>query len=563
MTARFLCRLHRDDRGFISPLILFLTIGLAYMILWILNTGQMIADKQRTQNTADAAALVHAEWGARYLNVMAMNNVAATQATVVAVTSTAYAATLVELGLRSATIAAKLTEYSVKEGWGKPAPALPTGAPHCPGYQKIPLVGGFIYGACVAFQAFRGIGAARAAAYVVRANIQYNPVGVAMKSANVIRAMNAMNDYLVNSYPERVANEGLNLVRQNGADHLVYHPACDRGRATSCRQGTEGMGGNLPVEGGALERGVAFAEMCLAATSGTQGFGAGPLQIQVRGEFAKRGFPMGKGPLTAGGIDRRHIRNFVNDAGETAVELPFFYIWYESLGPGYYTKVPFSAIMKQFAGTRKIKVFGFEVDVTGAFLDIAMGVLGKFFGVDLGFVNPFQLPIDEPWPRYGDSQTATTNDFTRKFDKAWNAVCPGGAVAAALKVPVLPTPYWLKGRPFYAHDPVTTRTMADQMTDYRSLALVSRTPKARLQARMFKDKSPAAYAFAESWLHNYTAFDLYTQDWLAALVPAKHMNNARAVSQTVQKSPVAKHFKALTTTMEKGGNNAWTQVNMH
>lgn len=117
MTPTFIKRLHRDERGFLSPIILYMTIALALMIVWILNTGQMIYDKQRTQDTADAAALVHADWEARYLNIMAMNNVASSQATVVMATSVAFQLTTAELALRSTAILAKLAQYSFTEGF--------------------------------------------------------------------------------------------------------------------------------------------------------------------------------------------------------------------------------------------------------------------------------------------------------------------------------------------------------------------------------------------------------------------------------------------------------------
>ena len=119
MTPTLIKRLHRDERGFLSPIILYMTIALALMIVWILNTGQMIYDKQRTQDTADAAALVHADWEARYLNIMAMNNVASSQATVVMATSVAFQLTTAELALRSGVILAKLAEYSFTDGFGR------------------------------------------------------------------------------------------------------------------------------------------------------------------------------------------------------------------------------------------------------------------------------------------------------------------------------------------------------------------------------------------------------------------------------------------------------------
>jgi len=547
MTPAFLTRLHRDQRGFLSPIILFMVIALAYMIIWILNTGQMVYDKQRTQDTADAAALVHADWNARYLNIMAMNNVASSQATVILATSTAYQLTLIELAARSTVILAKLTEYSTRDGWGDPSWRLPTGAPYCPVYSKIPLIGGIIYAACVGFQGIRAIGATKALAYTATSMIRYNPPGLILKSKNIISAMNDMNDYLVDSFPGRVGNEALNLVRIDDADHLVFHPACSSG--SSCDRSKEGQGGNLPVERDVLKGGVAYAEMCMAMSGGTQSYGFG---LSMRGEYSKRGFPAGKGPLTAGGVDGRHIRDYVNDESGTDTELPFFYLWYESFGPGYYTTIPVRAIIEQFNGD--LGFFG------GWIIDGAMWALKKITGIDLGVINPFQLPIDSP-PRYEDKQTADENDFTRKFNKTWGQVCgAGGGIASALGV--LPKPYWLKGRQIFAMDPLTTRVTGDQLKPYRALAVVSRTPRARLQTRLFRDKT-AAYAYAESWVHNYTSFDLYTQDWLAALAPTSLVGDVSTLSQTIKRSPVADRYKPLTSAFDKGGANAWSAVSTH
>lgn len=563
MTRLLPLRLHRDERGFLSPIIIFMLVALAYMIVWILNTGQMVYDKQRTQDTADAAALVHADWSARSLNVMAMNNVAASQATVILATSTAYQLTLAELEARSLTIAAQLARFSASSGLGEGSRYLPTGAPYCGFYASIPFVGGFIQAACVAFQVWRGIGAVRATAYVVASMKDYNPPGLISKSRKIIKAMNEMNTYLVDSFPERVGNEALNLVRVDDADHLVFHPACKS--AKTCRRSSEGQGGDLPVEKGTAKGAIAYAEMCLAMSKGTTSLGAGAASLQMRGEYAKRGFPSGKGPLTAGGVDGRHIRDFVNDESETDEELPAFYDWYEIFGPGYYTGVSFGEIFKKFAPSKSIKVFGFKIDVKKVFIKAATVFFEDVMGFKLGFINIFQYPINAPWPRYSDEQTAEKNDFTRKFDTIWSGVCGAGGIGGAIvsKIGILPSPYWLKGRPVYAFDPVSTRKAADQMKPYRSLAVVSRKPRARLQTARFVDKTPSAYAFAESWVHNYTAFDLYTQDWLAVLVPTSLMGNTGAVSQTVKNSPAADSYKVLTQAFDKGGSNAWSRVNTH
>ncbi|MBB6487049.1 hypothetical protein GGD46_004349 [Rhizobium lusitanum] len=462
-------------------------------------------------------------------------------------TSTAYQLTIAELSVRSAAILAKLGQYSTENGWGDPTWRLPTGAPYCPVYDDIPIVGPILYAACVGFQGIRSAGALEALGYVAASMLKYNPPGLISKSHDIISAMNDMNDYLVDSFPERVGNEALHLARLDDVDHVVFHPACDAG--ASCNHSKEGQGGDLPVERNTAESAASYYELCTAMTNGTQSYAVG---LQMRGEFAKRGFPIGKGPLTAGGTDGRHIRDFVNDKSGTDTQLPAFYEFYEAFGPGYYTSIPVKSLIEQFSGD-----LGWFGDIL---IDGAEEALKDFTGIDLGVVNPFQLPIDSP-PRYEDAQRKKENDFTRKFDKTWNQVCGVGGGIASL-IGVLPKPYWLKGRPIYAMDPLTVRATGDQLKPYKALVVVSRAPRVRLQAQMFRDKTPA-FAYAESWVHNYTSFDLYTQDWLASLAPTSLVDDVSLVSQTIKRSPAADSYKALTSTFDKGGANAWSTVNTH
>ena len=81
--------------------------------------------------------------------------------------------------------------------------------------------------------------------------------------------------------------------------------------------------------------------------------------------------------------------------------------------------------------------------------------------------------------------------------------------------------------------------------------------------RLFKDKTPSAFALAQSWVHNYTAFDLYTQDWLASLAPATLADDIGSVSSTIKQSPAADSFTGLTRVFDNGGANAWAAVNTH
>jgi hypothetical protein len=193
-------------------------------------------------------------------------------------------------------------------------------------------------------------------------------------------------------------------------------------------------------------------------------------------------------------------------------------------------------------------------------IELGMGVLEGAFGMSFGVVNPFQLPIDTP-PRYEESQTADTNDFTRTFDDTWDQVCGGSGGLLSL-VGVLPQPYWLKGREVLAMDPASTRATGDQLEDYRSLAVVARSPRGRIQRKLFKDATPSAFAFAESWTHNYTAFDLYTQDWRVALAPVSRAADTD-LSDTLRASPGASAFDKLTTTLDQGGTDGLVALTRH
>jgi hypothetical protein len=336
-------KLHRDQRGSLSPMILTLTIVLVYMIVWILNTGQTIYDKQRTQDTADAVALVHADWTARSLNIMAMNNVAASQALVVGATSAALEMTALDLAKRSGQILLKLKDYTTDWGWGPPSlvPPMPP-MPYCPYYQAIVIDFGIIHKACVAFQLFRGTMALAAEGYVVYVHTYYDPLSIASKSGQIIDAMNALNDDLVERLPERIAVNAQTLITLNKVDHVVFHPPCKD--AASCDASQEGQGTDLPVQ-----RHISFAdpfaykEMCIAADHGTSAYPAPTTGFtpNMRGAYEKRGFPVGKGPLTAGGKgDKSHIRDHVNDESGMASWLPTWQTFYDAFGPAYYTRSP-------------------------------------------------------------------------------------------------------------------------------------------------------------------------------------------------------------------------------
>lgn len=72
--ARGATRLHRDERGVIFMVFLFVSIllGLAIGVMW--NTGRVISAKMRAQLAADAAAYAAATWTSRAVNLVALTN---------------------------------------------------------------------------------------------------------------------------------------------------------------------------------------------------------------------------------------------------------------------------------------------------------------------------------------------------------------------------------------------------------------------------------------------------------------------------------------------------------
>lgn len=72
-------RLHHDESGQVSFLLIFIALCLAILIFFVFNSGDQINQQVMAQNAADAAALAGANWLAHGYNVLSMNNVAASR----------------------------------------------------------------------------------------------------------------------------------------------------------------------------------------------------------------------------------------------------------------------------------------------------------------------------------------------------------------------------------------------------------------------------------------------------------------------------------------------------
>jgi len=71
--------LPRRQRGQVATLFALGAMGLVMLLLMLLNTGSFLEQRIQVRNAADAAAMAQANWVARSLNTMALNNVAITQ----------------------------------------------------------------------------------------------------------------------------------------------------------------------------------------------------------------------------------------------------------------------------------------------------------------------------------------------------------------------------------------------------------------------------------------------------------------------------------------------------
>ena len=79
VARQLLLRLHRDDRGAISVLVLLTIWCLVAGLAMVWNTAEQAVQRQRAQTAADAAAHATATWMARAVNAAAAQNMAICQ----------------------------------------------------------------------------------------------------------------------------------------------------------------------------------------------------------------------------------------------------------------------------------------------------------------------------------------------------------------------------------------------------------------------------------------------------------------------------------------------------
>ncbi len=473
--------LHRDRSAAMAPLYGFVLLFFAWGAMTILNTGEVVYDRMKAQNAADAIVLAHAEETARTLNVMAMNNMALTQMMVVGAVSTTLAATLVDIERRGVVAHIEI-DRSMRR--------------LCRGHW-------IWVAACIALHMAIHAQVAVAEARAIGIFAKYRPLEGVATAGRLITALNAMNDNLVEEHARRAGKVVKALADANGIDGVFLYPPCTRGRGSCSGNGEEG--GDLPVHRDGAAPFVAFREVCDGAERGSNG--------TYRTDYLNHGYPRGKGPYTAGGSRANpHLRDHVNVVTGFSSLLPYF---------GEATLDRWDPLIR----------FSYR-------------------------------------SQYRDHQGSRTNDFTRRMDRYWNALCgAGGTIASALSVAgfPLPRPYWLKGRSavLSAISPVAA-TGFDRPEELALLALIARDRGKRVNDEDFKEREDPYHAYAQALVYNPQSFDLFTAEWTAALTPATLMDEPHKVVAALRSRRRDTRFDLFTRILEAAPHASdWRLVNTH
>ena len=277
--------LHRDEGGAIAPLMILLFLFFLYWIVSVFNTGQLSVDKSRVQDGADVAAMVHADWTARALNTMTMNNVALSQNLVALVASATVLEAELDLGARALETGTTIIEMSAI----------------CDGFPP-----------CLAYYAARAAPAFATIAQLYEYERRYDAHHGIEVASETIAALNRMNDDLVRSMP-RVAGDAIRVsLAPNDIDSVFVYKPCEHGDGCGS---TALLGRDLPVRTGLRE--LAYLELCDAAANGSDG--------SSRLNYEKLGYPRNKGPLKAGGGGGKSVKDFISrDTGLGLIYQEFY-----------------------------------------------------------------------------------------------------------------------------------------------------------------------------------------------------------------------------------------------
>jgi hypothetical protein len=518
---KLLSDFRNDKRGAIAWITIVAGVPLIMLMFYMVNSAKAIQDQTRTQDAADMIALVHAAEAARSLNTISMNQVTMTQAFASGVTSGTLFDVTVQHIARVVLAEAAIALFIVQT---------------CNKYLDIPYVGAILFATCslpadeLAIEV--GINGVKAGLLLSK----YDPLGAFNIAKKTVKALNKMNEELVNRFPQAVSVAAKQIAQSAKVTDIYFDDSCAQGIATSCDSSNKRQGMELPIVKD--KQNEAYYTFCAALHFGTGGFDLGSIipglpsvgGSLMNGSYVKRGFPILKGPMY-GGKSNEHLRDFIND--ETDI----------------------GKILKKYWDLAERKQ-----------LYDGNTIIGFLWGDSLG-----DKGLQYPYEQKEDS-----NLFTDWVDLKIALQCLGAASIPGLSqilsvlgalthdVPKMDLYYPIDdgGSGFSALPdfPKIQPGIDDYSDHYKPLAFVYRKSNKRWMPKVFKDTNKGFYAYSEALVFNPDEIGLYSQNWQSRLIPAKKMETLSSiVSRMGSKAP--SDFSDLKTDLQSvQGDSSWSEV---
>lgn len=549
-------RFRRNERGAVAWLMCCGAVPMLLLLFYLTNTTKNIHEKSRTQDAADAIALVHATEAARALNTMSMNNVSLTQAFAAGTTSGA----LNDVAIFQAALS----------GLGSAA-AAGYGAKICKKWKKIPKIGAALFAACYIPN---GTLAADAAYNAARAGLvlwNYDPHGAYTNAKNAALDLDAMNKEIVNKFPKRVGESASVAAKSAKVTDIYFDKNCAYGQASSCSNSNKRQGMELPLDRNTTKSVLGF---CAAMHFGSLGVKLDlptkvipPVAVTLaNGSYLRRKFPTGKGPMYGGKGKKTHLRDYINE--ETSIG----YIIHDYYRMARRKQLVDGILALPFVGFNAVKVVtGMAKDVfKGGDGDVPSEVLeaiGTMYDVPIGTSLEKKFKLNYPYKQSDDD-----NFYTDVVDFRIGTKCIGGAIPGVTQVlnslSSVPMPfstmpdfdtYYPKGVSF---PPLPGPPSLDDFDDgFKPLGFTYRKPNKRWAPKLYKDPTKGFYAYSQAITFNPDEIGIYSQNWQARLMKADRIEIPGPVADRMQ-SKAGGDFGTLASNLKKVKDlTGWKQVN--
>jgi hypothetical protein len=502
-------RFRRSEQGYILPLMLFMMLLFTSILFYMVDTGDAILRKTRLQQAADSAAISQAEWSARSLNVISMNNVAQTQLHTTRIIGASLHTYALQAEAKTAYVEAQLLiETGKVNNWNVQWCKTKIGC-----LYSAPITATWMTGMGV----YQGFLLYNAGVVVYKHWIKYEPMNGYEYSHSAFEAIYEMDDYLLDE--ERANDFGaasFELAEYHGAENLYTfggQGCSDRkcGDNNPIGMGVPATKGSFsPSASDLLNAGSIAKQFCDASKKGTPSqtsrLGYAGYQGGRLNGSPGRGYPTGRGPWMHSGGETAF--KHVNDETKMARYVGNLDdLWRDAPWPGFY----------------------------------GSGMAGH-----PGPERPIaqQKTWLKKWPPDGSNrQSMNSNAFLEMSEKLDDLYCStfgvGGAVLDQIKVldsfPSLgilpnfarmtPRPVGLKGMQNAASALGSTpSSLLERFTDSRYMSVFTVARDEGKISLPDQDDKISIYAYSQAQIYNPSAPDLYSQNWRARLVQASFLN---------------------------------------